>query len=83
MLVIKNANVIFTDKIRNATVICDNGKIVDIVERYSENATDTVLDADGNYLSPGFIDIHVHGGGNKSAMSTNYRDIIDMAKREL
>ena len=32
MLVIKNANVIFTDKIRNATVLCDNGKIVDIVE---------------------------------------------------
>ena len=83
MLVIKNANVIFIDKIRNATVICDNGKIVDIVERYSESRNDTIIDANGNYLSPGFIDIHVHGGGNKSAMSTDFRDIIDMAEAHL
>ena len=43
MLVIKNANVVFSDKIRNATVICDNGKIVDIVERYQENENDNVI----------------------------------------
>ncbi len=83
MLVIKNANVIFTDKIRKAIVLCDNGKIKDIVEHYAENETDNVLDADGMYLSPGFIDIHVHGGGNKSAMSTDYKDIIEMAEAHL
>ena len=83
MLVIKNANVIFTDKIRKAIVLCDNGKIKDIVEHYTENETDNVLDANGMYLSPGFIDIHVHGGGNKSAMSTDYKDIIDMAEAHL
>ncbi|MBO5856666.1 MAG: N-acetylglucosamine-6-phosphate deacetylase [Clostridia bacterium] len=83
MLVIKNANVIFTNKIRKAIVLCDNGKIKDIVEHYSENETDNVLDADGMYLSPGFIDIHVHGGGNKSAMSTDYKDIIEMAEAHL
>lgn len=83
MLVIKNANVIFTDKIRNATVICDNGKIIDIIERYDETPDDNVIDANSYYLSPGFIDIHVHGGGNKSAMSTNYCDIIDMAEAHL
>ncbi|MBE6748559.1 MAG: N-acetylglucosamine-6-phosphate deacetylase [Ruminococcaceae bacterium] len=83
MLVIKNANVVFTDKIRNAIVLCDNGKIKDIVERYEENSNDKVIDANGLYLSPGFIDIHVHGGGNKSAMSTSYNDIIDMAEAHL
>ena len=83
MLVIKNANVIFTNKIRKAIVLCDNGKIKDIVEHYTENETDNVLDADGMYLSPGFIDIHVHGGGNKSAMSTDYKDIIEMAEAHL
>lgn len=83
MLVIKNANVIFTDKIRKAIVLCDNGKIKDIVEHYTENETDNILDANGMYLSPGFIDIHVHGGGNKSAMSTDYKDIIEMAEAHL
>jgi N-acetylglucosamine-6-phosphate deacetylase len=83
MLVIKNANVIFTDKIRKAIVLCDNGKIKDIVEHYTESADDNVIDANGLYLSPGFIDIHVHGGGNKSAMSTNYNDIIEMAEAHL
>lgn len=83
MLVIKNANVIFTDKIRKAIVLCDNGKIKDIVEHYTETSQDNVIDAKGLYLSPGFIDIHVHGGGNKSAMSTNYNDIIEMAEAHL
>ena len=83
MLVIKNANVVFTDKIRKAIVLCDNGKIKDIVEHYTESADDNVIDANGLYLSPGFIDIHVHGGGNKSAMSTNYNDIIEMAEAHL
>ena len=83
MLVIKNSNVIFTDKIRKAIVLCDNGKIKDIVEHYTETSQDNVIDAKGLYLSPGFIDIHVHGGGNKSAMSTNYNDIIEMAEAHL
>ncbi len=83
MLVIKNANVVFTDKIRKAIVLCDNGKIKDIIEHYTENTDDNVIDAKGLYLSPGFIDIHVHGGGNKSAMSTNYNDIIEMAEAHL
>lgn len=83
MLVIKNANVIFPDKIRNKIVLCNNGKIEDIVENYSEKSSDTVINADGLYLSPGFIDVHVHGGGNKSAMSTDYCDIIEMAEAHL
>ena len=53
MLVIKNANVIFTDKIRKAIVLCDNGKIKDIVEHYTETSQDNVIDAKRLYLSPG------------------------------
>lgn len=83
MLVIKNANVVFTDKIRNGIVLCDGKKITDVVERYTESDSDTVLDANGLYLSPGFIDVHVHGGGNKSAMSTDCNDIIAMAEAHL
>ena len=83
MIYYKNAKVIFPDKIRDCIVVTDNGKIVDVCERFEEKKNDTVVDCKGLCLSPGFIDIHVHGGGNKSAMSENYTDIIEMAEAHL
>ena len=83
MIYYKNAKVIFPDKIRDCIVVTDNGKIIDICEHFQEDKKDTVVDCNGLYLSPGFIDIHVHGGGNKSAMSENYTDIIEMAEAHL
>ncbi len=79
----KNAKVIFPDKIRDCVIATDEGKIIDIIERYELSENDTEKDCKGLYLSPGFIDIHVHGGGNKSAMSEDYRDIIKMAESHL
>lgn len=79
----KNAKVIFPDKIRDCVVVTDGGKITDICERFDANENNTVTDCKGLYLSPGFVDIHVHGGGNKSAMSTDYTDIVEMAEAHL
>ncbi len=79
----KNAKVIFPDSIRDCVVVTDEGKIVDITERFEECPEGTVIDCKGLYLSPGFIDIHVHGGGNKSAMSENPDDIVAMAEAHL
>lgn len=52
------------------TVVCRNGRIEDIVpnEAYSQLCDDEVIDANGRYVSPGFIDIHVHGGGGHDFM---------------
>ncbi len=83
MLIIKNAEVVFEDKIRNACILTDNGKIIDITDRFEASDNDEVIDAQGLYLSSGFCDIHVHGGGNFSAMSTNPNDIIGMAEAHL
>ena len=79
----KNARVIFPDKIRDCVVATDNGKIVDICDTFHPSENDVVTDCNGMYLSPGFIDVHVHGGGNKSAMSTDYRDIVAMAEAHM
>lgn len=83
MIFYKNARVIFPDKIRDCVVVTDNGKIVDICDNFETGHNDTIVDCKGLYLSPGFIDIHVHGGGNKSAMSENPTDIIEMAEAHL
>lgn len=83
MKVYKNCKVIFPQKIRDCIVLTDEGKIVDIVERYEGKDSDVVTDCGGLYLSPGFIDAHVHGGGNKSAMSEDCSDIVAMAEAHL
>lgn len=83
MKVYKNCKVIFPQKIRDCIVLTDDEKIVDIVDRYTETPEDIITDCGGLYLSPGFIDAHVHGGGNKSAMSENPDDIVKMAEAHL
>lgn len=55
------------------TVICEAGKITAILEKSDtfplQEPIDTdIIDAKGNYVSPGFIDIHIHGGGGYDFM---------------
>jgi N-acetylglucosamine-6-phosphate deacetylase len=64
-------------------VATDEGKIIDITEHFEERPDDEVIDCKGLYLAPGFVDVHVHGGGNKSAMSENPDDIVAMAEAHL
>lgn len=70
-LIIKNGTLIFPEwYVSNCSVICEYGKIVEIVKttEVEANEGDTVIDAKGKYISPGFIDIHTHGGGGHDFM---------------
>lgn len=58
---IKNGRIIADEKIiYNKNLYIDNEKILCITEE--ELHADNLIDADGGYVSPGFIDIHCHGG---------------------
>lgn len=83
MLFLKNAKVVFPDKIRDCVVVTDNGRIIDICNTFDSTENAAVIDCKGLYLSAGFVDIHVHGGGHKSAMSDNYTDIVKLAEAHL
>ena len=52
------------------TLICENGKIEQIIPNgsYQPLVGDKVIDARQNYVSPGFIDMHIHGGGGHDLM---------------
>lgn len=67
-LLIKNARVVLADTVAEdcAVLIC-NGKIKEVGCKNVPEGTE-VLDAQGNYLLAGFIDTHVHGGGNADFM---------------
>ncbi|MBQ4087059.1 MAG: N-acetylglucosamine-6-phosphate deacetylase [Clostridia bacterium] len=62
---IKNGLVI-TDTVEKTNVYIENGKIFAVTEE--ELPADEVIDAEGLYVSPGFIDTHVHGGGGHDFM---------------
>ncbi len=58
-----NALTVFEDAIKeNQNIYFENGVITAVTEK--DLSCDNVIDANGNYLSAGFIDIHTHGGGN-------------------
>ena len=59
---IHNGKVISDNKITDGmSVYFEDGKIIAVSDK--KLPCDKELDARGGYVSPGFIDIHVHGGG--------------------
>src|SRR5262245_66520320 len=73
----------------NGTIITDSGLIpdgmliaragrIEHVGRYSPDgipATAERIDAGGLYISPGFVDIHIHGGAGSDFMDATTADI--------
>jgi N-acetylglucosamine-6-phosphate deacetylase len=59
-MIFRNARLIFPDGIREGLEVeVRNGKITAI--RPQSGASENSIDISGNYLTPGFIDLHVHG----------------------
>ncbi|MGI6046844.1 MAG: N-acetylglucosamine-6-phosphate deacetylase [Petrimonas sp.] len=70
-VIIQNGKIIFPDKIKeNISIVCEQGKVTAIVHPGEVHLKkgDKVIDAKGNYVSSGFIDIHTHGGGGHDFM---------------
>ena len=64
MIAIVNATIVMPDHyIPNGTLLIDGGKIVDFGKKVSIPANAKILDAEGQYVGPGLIDIHTHADG--------------------
>lgn len=62
MYSIVNARVILPDRIvSGGTVVVSGGKITEILEEKKPAQVGKIIKAGGNYLAPGFIDLHIHG----------------------
>lgn len=67
-LIIKNGRIITPQKVLDgASVLIDNGKITAIGKDIEAVEAGTI-DAEGAFVSPGFIDIHTHGAGGADYM---------------
>ena len=64
MLAIKNAVLVMPDhNIPNATLLVEDGKIVNFGKKLPIPEDAEILDAQGNFVGPGLIDIHTHADG--------------------
>ena len=65
-LLLKNGRLILPDKIlEQGSLLIREGRIAEILAagEKSGEMPDEEMNLEGDYLAPGFIDIHVHGGG--------------------
>ena len=77
-MLIKNCNIIYLDRIEKGNVLIENNKIKEI---NPSNCNDKeVIDAEGLYLSPGFIDVHIHGAGGHDTMDGTFEAINEISK---
>ncbi|MDY3783923.1 MAG: N-acetylglucosamine-6-phosphate deacetylase [Candidatus Cryptobacteroides sp.] len=63
---IKNGKVVFPSGVKTASILIKDGKIAQIGDISA--AADEVIDAEGSFVCPGFIDMHTHGAGGSDFM---------------
>ena len=77
-LVLENGYVITPHRIiKNGIVVVEDGKIKDVGKKDEVRIPSDSwrIDVKGNYVVPGFIDIHIHGGGGADTMDATYEAI--------
>ncbi len=79
-MIFTNSRCILPDGIRDGIdVVVEDGKIVDLRER-TDRREKNIVDLGGNYLAPGFVDLHVHGAVGRDCMEASieaFRTICD------
>ncbi len=76
-----NGQIIHQNRIQSGgCLLIENGKIVDAAVNDVDFPNAELIDAQGNFISPGFIDIHIHGGGGSDFMDGTLNDFLQIAQ---
>jgi N-acetylglucosamine-6-phosphate deacetylase len=79
-MILTNARLIFPNGIRDGLeVVVSDGRITELRQAGYVGESD-IVDLAGNYLAPGFVDLHVHGAVGRDAMEGSaeaFRAICD------
>lgn len=78
---LKNGSVVLADRLlENASVRIDDGLIESIIEDGNAVPADHEIDAVGLQLSPGSIDVHIHGAVGVDVNAADADGLIEIAK---
>lgn len=76
-----NGNVITPHRIiEGCSLLLANGKIVEIRQGDIDAPDAEIVNAEGCYVAPGFIDLHVHGGGGHDFMDNTVEAYLAVAQ---
>ena len=67
-MILTNARLIFPDGIRNGLELVIHQAKIAAIREQTQKRREGVIDLDGNYLAPGFVDLHVHGALSRDTM---------------
>jgi N-acetylglucosamine-6-phosphate deacetylase len=82
LLKIINGNIITPYRIiPNGTLLIEDGIITSVSEFNSKESGFIEIDAQGKYVAPGFIDIHLHGGGGSDFMDATEEAFLRAAEK--
>jgi len=79
-LKIYNGKILTPYRIISGTVVVVDGKIKEVAEGNIDVPSAVEIDAKGKYIAPGFIDIHVHGGGGHDFMDGSEEAFLKIAE---
>lgn len=80
----KNARMITSTGIKPGELLTEGNKIYRVVYNgVIQEPYDEIINVDGKYLSPGFIDIHTHGGGGYDFMDGSLEGIYNASKSHM
>ena len=78
-----HSRVILGRTLSECAVVVEGEKILYVGEHPGDLSGMRVIDGKGLYLSPGFVDIHVHGGGGFGVMDCSPDGILRMCETHL
>ncbi|MBQ8529502.1 MAG: amidohydrolase family protein [Clostridia bacterium] len=73
-----NAKIVLPSSVMDGVLVTDGGVISYVGECY-DGEYDSIYDAEGAYLLPGFIDIHCHGGGGYDFMDATPEQMLKIS----
>ncbi|HEX4654013.1 MAG TPA: N-acetylglucosamine-6-phosphate deacetylase [Candidatus Udaeobacter sp.] len=79
-MIFRNARLIFPDGVRDGLELVVHRETIAEIREQTEALGEDVIDLHGNYLAPGFVDLHVHGAVGRDTMEGSvdaFRAICD------
>src|SRR5437016_2215697 len=80
LMIFKNGRLVFPNGVRDGLDLVAEHGMITAIRAQAAAIGETIADLEGNYLAPGFIDLHVHGAMGRDTMQAStkaFRTICD------